>query len=314
MKERPILFSAQMVRAILAGRKTQTRRVIKNVLGNNCMVIQKPTRTRVGIETHVLDAAERGLCPYGAVGDRLWVREAFAHVEHRAVAYRADGLCGAWCGDGGGGRLLMPHGYIVEVEKTKGPSYGLAKYGGRWKPSIHMPRWASRITLEVTALTVQRLWKVNDADAIAEGIQAFPMQTSSGTYPLYGTSIDQKEMGSSPRIAFEILWCDINGVKSWRDNPWVWVVTFKVLEPKGVRRSGQQEEELLGRPGGIMSVDAPAAGSAGAVLDRTYQKPLPGETSEAYWQRVHDYETAHGITPEMLSGGLRWPTPRDGER
>lgn len=173
MKERPILFSAPMVRALLDGRKTQTRRVVK----------PQPTATREeAIRTYgkggtfILEAGFFGVrCPYGQLGDRLWVRETWGACAGSPV-YRADD--NATCPD-----------------------------GGRWKPSIHMPRWASRITLEVTGVRVERLQDISEEDAIAEGVP---------------------EQRGDP-WAFQCLWDSINGARercSWAANPWVWAITF----------------------------------------------------------------------------------------
>ena len=186
MGERPILFSAPMVRAILDGRKTQTRRVVK-LLGADCIEER-------AWETHFLQspwpwspqADEWLACPYGAPGDRLWVRETWApHDTKKLAFYRADHP--EWTtGDGG------------DVD--------------RWRPSIHMPRWASRITLEVTGVRVERLNNISDADARAEGCP-----------------FDEPPAGK-PWAWFRKLWMDINGADSWAANPWVWVVSFKRVE------------------------------------------------------------------------------------
>lgn len=203
MKERPVIFNGEMVRAILDGRKTQTRRVIANVGSDNCIPLQKPTKTKDGIFTHVMDAPGHGLCPFGQVGDRLWVRETWADVNHDghpAIAYRADdGL--RFIGEDDG-----------EVEDPNLEKYWFAQWyadlisdvEGNWRPSIHMPRWASRITLEITAMRVERLQDISEEDAIAEG----------GTKHF---NIDW----------FGPLWASIYGVDSWNANPWVWVIEFR---------------------------------------------------------------------------------------
>ena len=193
MKERPILFSAPMVRAILDGSKTQTRRVVKLLNGQ----YMPPSRAA---DINGWNQMLR-LCPYGQPGDRLWVREAFlgwyktadksfSHV----AAYRADG-------------------YELEA-------------GERWTPSIHMPRAASRITLEVTGVRVDRLQDISEEDARAEGI------TDGGCLNCGNPETDCGCLNPQPdaRDSFVRLWQSINGPESWGANPWVWVVEFKRLE------------------------------------------------------------------------------------
>jgi len=210
MIERPILFATPMVRAILDGRKTQTRRIVKGVRRDNCLSLKKPTKTRVGIVTHVLDAPERGLCPYGKPGDRLWVRETF--------------VTGWPCGGDGtpmqfdeDGKELPPKVWY----RASQPGLHWVDGDGDltdhvpWKPSIHMPRWASRITLEVTGVRVERLQDISEADARAEGVAPTGYMATKGAEHIAG---------------FRLLWEQINGAGSWVANPWVWVVEFKRVE------------------------------------------------------------------------------------
>ncbi len=203
MKERPVIFNGEMVRAILDGRKTQTRRVIANVSPDNCIPLHKPTKTKDGIYTHVMDAPGHGLCPFGQVGDRLWVRETWAryNIDQDAhdMAYRAT----------------TPDDWPKE---------------GRWRPSIHMPRWASRITLEITAVRVERLNDISEADAKAEGVQA--IENNFGNGPAYCDYLlpnldDAAEWYNRAGDSFKSLWKSIYGAESWRANPWVWVIEFK---------------------------------------------------------------------------------------
>ena len=201
MKERPVIFNGEMVSAILDGRKTQTRRVIANVSPDNCIPLQKPTKTKDGIYTHVMDAPGHGLCPFGQVGDRLWVRETWQGplvAEEHFEDYRANAdkfqtpeFCD-YAADGG----ARPEFCDLDDNARQG-----------WRPSIHMPRWASRIMLEITAVRVERLQDISKADAIAEG----------GTEHF---NIDW----------FGPLWASIYGVDSWNANPWVWVIEFRRLE------------------------------------------------------------------------------------
>jgi len=173
MKERPILFSAPMVRAILEGRKSQTRRVIKpqplNVLFHQGQWIQ------ASCEREPKDIAL--VCPYGQPGDQLWVRETWLSLPLGGLTYRATETC--------------------------------ANVGGQWRPSIFMPRSASRITLEVTAIRAERVQHITEADALAEGIHC------DGVTPL--------------KTQYAALWEYFLSKRgySWFDNPWVWVVSFR---------------------------------------------------------------------------------------
>lgn len=202
MAERPILFSAPMVRAILSGSKTQTRRIVKSQFAQDAVPAEMCAETAEGWQTighsglwwcDAAGAAEDAIrCPYGIPGDRLWVRETHAP--------QAD-CWGAW------------HNWMGLSRTGPKPIIHYAADGGdpfieRWRPSIHMPRWASRITLEVTSVRVERLQNISAADAIAEGPEPHP---------------------AGPVCAFSSLWRSINGVESWVQNPWVWVIEFKRL-------------------------------------------------------------------------------------
>lgn len=217
MKERPILFSAPMVRAILAGNKTQTRRIVKpQPEWVDGAWYWRSRRYNNGLGVHYFhtdaeSAAERmaSVCPYGAPGDRLWVRETFGFGWQ-------DGL--------GGYSALRPTGTQYERPdkvffKADFPDDD-EKNGKRcWRPSIHMPRWASRITLEVVAVRVERLQDISNSDATAEGFEDnFEADGSA-----YGAVL------TTARESFADLWCEINGPDSWYENPWVWVVEFRSL-------------------------------------------------------------------------------------
>lgn len=197
MKERPILFSAPMVRAILDGSKTQTRRVVK---------LQTPKAA--SISDFCVDGIRVGRCPYGQPGDRLWVRERWKHIEGGGIYDAAGGL-------------MDSHEDETIYWATR-PSYP-----GPWKPSIHMPRWASRITLEITGVRVEQLQDISEADAIAEGVgqvvrEKLPRVQQCGEYD----AIDV-----DPVAEYRGLWEAINGDGSWETNPWVWVVEFKGNPP-----------------------------------------------------------------------------------
>ena len=215
MKERPILFSGPMVRAILDGRKTQTRRIMKpqptcdgfwwSHKGYSC-----------GGEKQFRDGLPLFAgCPYGAVGDRLWVRE-------------------ACCSDGWSVHYLADNDHREFGETRYDDVIKLHHYSGgfsRQVPSIHMPRWASRITLEITGVRVERLNEISESDAIAEGIESKPQP--------YGKELDWKYYGwleklnqwsTCPIRSYESLWNSINGPESWAANPFVWVIEFKRIE------------------------------------------------------------------------------------
>lgn len=202
-----MIFNGEMVRAILEGRKTQTRRIMKTQPSDGF----HPTHNGYDLDLNahwytpgvvdkngylqpakkdvfgVADENEGFTCPFGAVGDRMWVRETFCAVpDHEepagcsALLYAADG---------------------------NGPY-------GKWTPSIHMPRWASRLTLEITGVRVERLRDLSEDDAKSEGITP----PSGGVLP-----------GWEYRINFRDLWMSIYGADNWEANPWVWVIEFKVV-------------------------------------------------------------------------------------
>lgn len=216
MKERPIIFNADMVRAVLDGRKTQTRRIMKNQ--------PVPSKTREGdfwfscnkmcSMVHVSDFIP-GNCanlpdaheffsmcsPFGAVGDRLWVRETF-RVHSRAtdvatLVYKASEQ-----------QSWTQQTHRVPIEKCHKPAVV-----DKWTPSIHMPRWASRIALEITGARVERLQDISEEDAKAEG-----------------ASTELSLIGEKHYLGYRSLWKSIYGDDSWQANPWVWVIEFKRVE------------------------------------------------------------------------------------
>ena len=208
MKERPIIFSDEMVRAILAGEKTQTRRVMK----------PQPV--------NLVDAIQWEKCPQGIPGDRLWVRETWAapgYLDHRKpsdiedwnpILYRADGFIARQ----------------FAVDKN-----WLSSMFGRWRPSIFMPRWASRINLEIVNVRVERLQDISEEDAKAEGVSAV-MRDSGGCLP-WGEWVEIP----SYYDGFVETWDRINAKRScgWDTNPWVWVIEFQVKENKEGSRVGR---------------------------------------------------------------------------
>lgn len=219
--ERPIPFSAPMVRAILSGQKTVTRRVVKG-----CQIPKEDTSEPIGARLRwtavgqhdprygfivagstadecAAELASHGVCPYGRRSERLWVREtcfindyrqAGVPVDERAgidVVYRADPLP-----DWEGEESLIT-----------------------WRPSIHMPRWASRILLEITDVRVERLHDITEEQALAEGVMSAERD------------IDPDGNDYSPLELFGGLWVKLNGMDSWSANPWVWVVEFRRITP-----------------------------------------------------------------------------------
>ena len=222
MKERPMLFSAPMVRAILDGRKTVTRRIVKPVKfypdfgravgqvggvwrygspaalglrerGDHWSVVLKGDVLQRMCTSEAYGWGAGAGCPYGVPGgDRLYVRETWA------APHAYDHLP----------PRLIPQDARIHYAATED------RGGLLWRPSIHMPRWASRITLEITGVRVERLQGISEADAIAEGVR--------NSLHLPG--------GRFARENFEHLWWTINGDGSWESNPWMWVIEFKRVE------------------------------------------------------------------------------------
>jgi hypothetical protein len=209
-RERPILFSGPMVRAILEGRKTQTRRVV--------------TPARILAASAVWWHGEYESvgclqqCPYGVPGDWLWVRETWASADKwmrqtemdppEYIAFRAD---------------LAIYGPAKQFKTERARTDS----DFRWKPSIFMPRWASRITLEVTDVRVQRVQEISEEDCIAEGIEDLGNGVGKLAHPRAGVAASY----STPRALYWRLWDSINAKRgySWDANPWVWAIQFEVM-------------------------------------------------------------------------------------
>lgn len=222
MKERPILFSAPMVKAILEGRKSQTRRVVKSphvTEADKWRVIptkaDEPTTWQSGIHGGggLFAAGETIKCPYGQPGDRLWVRENVQAVEkpdgQDGVHYLAD-------------MTFRPIENTPQAAEMWLDLYDYGKTGlrGRVVPSIHMPRWASRLTLEIVNVRVERVQEISRRDANAEGVECKVYQYA--------------RLEDAPQDKFRELWDSINGQRpgcAWADNPWVWVVEFRKVTP-----------------------------------------------------------------------------------
>lgn len=215
MRERPIIFNADMVRTVLESSKTQTRRIapisqLKIEPYERDMVtwnvqFSKPIKGVTGSysggrisESEARQVIASQFCPLGQRGDRLWVRETFSVVPRTAYA-ASDGVQQVICPDDSHEAAIFRAGW----EHSTG--------GIRWRPSIHMPRWASRITLEITGVRVERLQDISEADCAAEGLGSPFLR-------------DYKK----PKFA--ALWQSIYGEESWQANPWVWVIEFKRVE------------------------------------------------------------------------------------
>ncbi|EFN1987080.1 hypothetical protein HGL69_004454, partial [Escherichia coli] len=212
MKERGMIFNDEMVRAILGGNKTQTRRIVEEKFYGRAVAAEL-------LAKH---------CPYGQPGDRIWVREAWAILgnEDGCSVDWNDNLC---LGDEKNAARI----YRASCEQKPG-DYGLwsipddadwkphtvnEKFEGGWRPSIHMPRWASRILLEITNVRVERLNDISECDARDEGVP--PAGSLLPDHP--GTFLTPKGDFAMAKVAFQRLWESIYGEESWNANPWVWV-------------------------------------------------------------------------------------------
>ncbi|VTM52347.1 morphogenetic protein [Klebsiella pneumoniae] len=238
MKERGMIFNGEMVRAILDGRKTQTRREVKLNLDIACLattydwatslaanhyqglteeqIQQKAESLRGVIHPVILDNGQMVsiICPHGKPGDRIWVRETFCPVDDTQY----------------GGEKWVDYRATPKFEESHPAGWDSAPNDAealKWRPSIHMPRWASRILLEITNVGVQRLQDISSGDAVREGICQLP---ASGRYCV---SPGDQYFGGASRSAKEVyswLWSSIYGEESWKANPWVWVIEFKRIE------------------------------------------------------------------------------------
>ena len=210
MKDRPMLFSGAMVRAILGGQKTQTRRIMKpqpsavwspchwgevhKIKRDGSFAIKRGNPIVIGWGPCNSDGDEAYPSRYGQPGGRLWVREAWrADSAYDDLAPRD-----------------IPAGSPISYDADEEATGVVAFAWGKTRPSIHMPRWASRIALEIVSVRVERLQDISEADAKAEGVERTAHLTAKSLYTL--------------------LWDSINGAGSWECNPWVWVVEFKRVE------------------------------------------------------------------------------------
>lgn len=228
MTERPILFSAPDIRSLLDGSKTQTRRIAPitdlSIKPNSNDIVtwgvsfSKPVKGVLGSysggrfsEEHARRIIAHMFCPHGQPGDRLWVRETWNRFEPwLGFQYAAD---------------YEGFGIGADDDPDHIPDDLV-----RWRPSIHMPRAASRITLEITGVSVERLAAISEADAKAEGIEG---QFEDGPWRNYGRDgyWFPEGKGTAPILSFRSLWESINGAESWESSPWVWVISFRRIKP-----------------------------------------------------------------------------------
>ena len=217
MKERPILFSAPMVRAILEGQKTQTRRAVKPqpewTEPASVWAFCEDGRSGPGWYAHNDDYPEEGAlfyrCPYGQPGDRLWVRESGWERPWRTAKMMREGA-DTW----------PRYAYAADGWDDQDRA-DFKAWGFKSLPSIHMPRWASRILLEIVSVRVERLQDISEGDAVAEGCETVcmtPTGEDNGS-AIYGPD------------GYAALWDRINGAGAWEANPWVWVIEFKRVTP-----------------------------------------------------------------------------------
>jgi hypothetical protein len=253
VKERPILFSGAMVRALLAGTKTQTRRLVKPQptpatwaqaganLGGDVRAARPVVHPLFGIGLRRDGTEFAGIgfpepnirCPYGEAGERLWVRETHAVVPYSAYHHASSEIP----------HRVSPDGVWWAVYRE-----GWTRCApDPWKPSIHMPRWAARIVLELTDVRVQRLHDISEDDAKAEGVAPNWMsddlsggigrgwnEAADGwhnyAYPPHYAGEDYEPLFTA-RESYGSLWDAINGAGAWSANPWVWALTFRRVTP-----------------------------------------------------------------------------------
>lgn len=239
MKERPILYSAPMVRARLAGIKTNTRRLMKDPhYGTPPARTDQITKQHENSNVFIGRGWEndpcpikivetwRGVCPYGQPGDQLWTRETF-HITHADYDLRHVGrdrifLMGHYLADGVPFHIILTREETDKFEKWK-------RQEGTF-PAIFMFRSLSRDTATITAIRAERLQDITEADALAEGMD---METAAALmHPEELATLAAAHIlapHALSRIIFETVWASIHGPDSWKDNPWVWVITFQPL-------------------------------------------------------------------------------------
>jgi hypothetical protein len=230
MKERPILMNGAMVRAVLDGSKTQTRRIVKKV----GLAAPAPQSVIDGAATYAGGMVAH--CPYGQPGDRIWVRETWGVISHAW-----DEACNLidWAPDRPATAISeMPFGQGYHSGHVIYAADGAFEWSGdddgdgdprsAWHPSIHMPRRASRILLEIVSVRVERLKDISDADIVAEGIDMEALAESQDRYDIVckGSGASGR---ATERSAWRDLWESTGG--NWDANPWCWAITFKRVAP-----------------------------------------------------------------------------------
>lgn len=200
MKQRPILFSTPMVKAIMTGAKTQTRRTIKEAIVPGWEFVKLIESPASVVLRHKITRRIKTIdCPYGVPGDIIWVRETIAKCSDGTFLYKANGC-----------KPIPPN---------------------KWKPSIHMPKDAVRIWLRVVRVRTERLQDITSEDALYEGVYYHPRLDKLKDYcAVEYASVDIKHPFDDPADSFRSLWWSINGQASWNSNPWVWVVEFEKIE------------------------------------------------------------------------------------
>jgi hypothetical protein len=213
-KQRPILFSAAMVRALLAGTKTQTRRALKHQPIDILPMPQKPSEQWVTLDQREPESKEKVVrCRFGVPGDELWVRETWQKIYERHDGQRfTEARPG----------FQYRRSWIEYAATSREPP-------PKWRPSIHMPRAHCRITLRITDVRVERLQDISEADAIAEGVHRDVQ--SWRTDVMWSRCAESGVMYSTARMAYCDLWCEINGRNSWNANPWIWALSFELVAP-----------------------------------------------------------------------------------
>ena len=213
IRERPIIMDSESVRAILDGRKTQTRRVMS---GDSLSIIDRfsePGFSKFWIGYHDDTVCYREECPYGVPGDSLWVKETW-----NALFFNDKHIL--WSGD-------VPKAMRTKERLVDSPVYRATDNDPEypWRSPIHMPRWASRITLEIVSVRVERVQEISEDDARREGVDAW--------FPKSPELLRYVQEGGSYRNGFHERWDALNAARGypWSSNPWVWVIEFRRIEP-----------------------------------------------------------------------------------
>ena len=245
-KERPILMQARSVQAIIEGRKTQTRRIIKPQpvdvgFGRNCEVAPYCTGTDWPLAYYEMrgacwNSSSPLKCPYGQPGDRLWVRETWQefYASSRGSRYEA-GI--RYLADGAERIVQAPMERFAGDHRRDGN-------GLRWRSSIHMPRWASRLDLLNREIRVERVQQISEEDCRAEGVQREDLPSDPDNFHPPGSygfvpgihPFPKGRIYPRPQEAFAELWDDTNGKGIWQKNDWVWVIAFRRTEPETDRK------------------------------------------------------------------------------